>query len=770
MSGSLDDTGDDPRLDFENNSEQDPLAASLDKAGLPTEPNVQQPVYRMMPDSRVPVSSKRGSVWKSRKDQARRALQDMMDAWDEAVEYYNHDQSTHREGKSNPDVSGNRLTARRLNEMFSSTENIVFSNVNGQLPSLYSKNPIVTFTSGTAPDDQQTNDADDAFARAVERLINVLFGMRGAPGIGLKTKAKRAVIIALLTNRAWVEIGYTTKDKSSEQALSNLMELSNDLKVAKDAQEIVRIEGKLIALEEKIEFLQPSGPWVRVRLPWQVLVDPDYNDPYLGDAKWVMIEDMLPTSYLNAVFGVEDPDKPDTITSVFEPTHVLSNGSTQDEIDNFTLFDTSKTYSTYGYSDENTYNKAKRTKVWYVWDKTTRRLELYCDNDWKWPVWVWDDPYMLQNFFPLVPLWFHDNPIDMCAKGEVSYYLDQQDQINEINDEKRRALMWARRNIFYDRTSGITQDTVDAILQGPNATATPIDVPDGKKIGELIFAIPPPSTQFAQLFDKKELYASVDRIVATNEIERGGEFKTNTTNKAVDYYSTMGNLRMDLRLDAIEDFVGEIGWKIAQLCLRFMDANTVQQLTGLDVTQFWKPLDSLGDFSKWAMTCVGGSTQKLSSQAKKQEAVQVGQVLSQYVKAAPSAVLKVTLKMFSDAFDDMMITKEDWDAIDAEVERTLVAGQGGAPGMAPPGAATAGANTATAQPTPGGAAQPPGAGGGGLEAAIGMMQQLPPQMLRAIGMALSQGATPVAILQQIMQQRGAAPPNGAMPPPQGPVQ
>ena len=101
------------------------------------------------------------------------------------------------------------------------------------------------------------------------------------------------------------------------------------------------------------------------------------------------------------------------------------------------------------------------TKVWYVWDKVTRRLEMYADNDWKWPIWVWDDPYGLQGFFPLTPMWFHENPVAMYAKGEVSYYLDQQDQINEINDEKRRALLWARRNIFYNPETGVTQEIAD---------------------------------------------------------------------------------------------------------------------------------------------------------------------------------------------------------------------------------------------------------------------------------------------------------------------
>ena len=98
--------------------------------------------------------------------------------------------------------------------------------------------------------------------------------------------------------------------------------------------------------------------------------------------------------------------------------------------------------------------------------------------------------------------------LQMYAKGEVSYYLDQQDQINEINDEKRRALLWARSNIFYNPETGITQEIADRILKGPDATATPLKLPEGMKGTEAIFSIPPPSTAFTQLFDKKDLYES----------------------------------------------------------------------------------------------------------------------------------------------------------------------------------------------------------------------------------------------------------------------
>jgi hypothetical protein len=251
---------------------------------------------------------------------------------------------------------------------------------------------------------------------------------------------------------------------------------------------------------------------------------------------------------------------------------------------------------------------------------------------------------------------------------------------------------------------------------------------------------------FVQLFNKEDLYKSIDRIAATNEVERGGQFKTNTTNKAIDYYSTMGNLRMDMRLDAIEDALGDIGWKLAQLCMRFMDVDTVNALTGMDCAPFWRPLDNLRDFARMSITVVGGSTQKLTTQMKKQEAVQIGQIMAQYVRAAPASALKVSLNMLSKAFDDFIISQEDWKAIEQEVQMMAQSQQGGAPGQPVTSGGVPGQ-------TPQGAPQ----GGGNIAAAVVQaLSQLPPPLLKAIGNALAQGIPPQQIFQQLMQMQAQA--------------
>ena len=51
-----------------------------------------------------------------------------------------------------------------------------------------------------------------------------------------------------------------------------------------------------------------------------------------------MVEDMLPTTYINAIYG-EEPDESGEVMSIFEPTHVLTGGGGDDDEKEFSLFE-----------------------------------------------------------------------------------------------------------------------------------------------------------------------------------------------------------------------------------------------------------------------------------------------------------------------------------------------------------------------------------------------------------------------------------------------
>lgn len=719
-----------------------------------------QPSFKMVGAARIPVSSKRGNLWRSRVNQARKAMEPHIKIWDEAISYYENSQDSIRK-RSNPNRSDNSGSTDISDDAIT-TENVVYSNIMSLLPQLYAKNPTITMSSNIS-DDATQEQQQDVRAQTITRLINSLFSMRQSPGVNLKPKARKAILIALLTNTVWFEVGYTQKENSSEQALQDLQRISKEIQEAKNAKEIERLEAELLAIEERIEFLSPSGPFVRLRMPHQVTIDPDCSEFPPTNAKWIHIEDMVPTEYLNAVFFTLDKDG-NKIRSVYEPTHIISENA-QDETDEdsqTSLFSTDASpfsskldYSAYGFTNQSAFKRAQRTRVHYIWDKATRRLEMYHDKDWSWPIWVWEDELQLQEFFPLFPLTFHDGISSLYARGEVSYYLNQQDELNSINSERARARAWARKHIFFDK-SILTEREANDIIHGPDDTAHGIEVPEGRDPRTLIFTIPPPSTNFAPLFDKQDLYQSIDRITAISDAMRGGELKTNTTNKAVDFYNSTANTRLSMRVDAIEDCIANIGWMLTQLCLRFMDTTIVEKITGIDASSFWKPIDPLTDFTEQAMICVGGSTQKPNKQARQQEALQVGQILAQFVRAAPGAVLQTTLKIFSKAFDDVIVSANDWEQIAAEVQQMITASHGGAPGTGdqPGNSPTQGGQrgpTQQPQPQPG---QQPNPQQVAIQI-INAMKMLPPEIAKAIGVALAQGASPDQIL-QMMAQRAQA--------------
>lgn len=680
------------------------------------------PVYKVVGDSKIPVSKATGKVWKSRMNQAMRASEGVREAWSEAIRYFENDQSSHRQGQEN--ASGNRLGNKKLNENITETENVVFANVTTMVPALYARNPEAEFTSNV--------ESKKRLATIIERLVNVLGGRKAAPGINLKPKAKRCVVTCLLTNRAWIKIGWTPKQESSEQALADLAGLSKDLEKAKDAKRMIEVEGQIQALEESVSILQPAGPFVKVRSPFHIHVDPEAKEIDLSDARWVMEEDMIPTEFLLAKYAQKTKGS-DEFKSIYKSTHVmkatLEGSDGVENAENFSLFsqDKDETAKTFGFDDQETFDKAKMTKVFFVWDKVTRRVLMYNSADWTWPIWVWDDPLQLDTFFPYFPLTFFESPNGPLTKGEVSYYLDQQDGINEITDEARRYRLWGRRNVFYNQNI-ISQEDVTAVLNGPDGTARGLNIPPEMKINDVIGTVTPPSFQHKELFNKEDLYKAIDRIGSTSEVLRGAQFKTNTNKGAVQANISASNMRVDEKADQIEDWIGAIYWGIAQLCLMNMDKKTVVNLIGEEANE-WENM-SASEIGTLSQTVVGGSTKKPTSAAKKEEALEFGQVLGQFVNAAPGPVLKMMLQVMEKAFDEVTMREEDW----VELKEAIVQQQGGE--GSPQQGAAGGPDIASASP----------------EQLQQLLQQLPPELKQQVQSAIKSGVSPQKALQGAIQQ------------------
>ena len=659
----------------------DPMNANIDAivsdvAGLPTEA-VQAskpagPIYRMMPESRIPVSKSEAGLWKSRRDMGRQSIQNISKAWKEAEAYYSLGQDTHRQDNGG-EVKGNSRYARNINRRYNSTENIVYSNVNAMVPAILAKNPQAEVTAFLKQFEAQ--------ATIREHLVNRLAAMKHAPGFNFKPKLRKSIVRCEITNEAWIMTGYIQKNESADSARTELAVLGEALTKAKTQKEIEEIEGKLQALEETVDVLNPAGPFVKSFNGDKVLVDPTSCEDDFSDANWMMVEVMLPTRYLLAKYAKKDAAT-GQYNSVYKESYVINpgdaTGDPQDEMTSFKLMKDTESFKDAGYSDDAAYQKARMTKMWYCFDKVKRRFLMIADERWEWPIWVYDDPYQLPNFFPLRRLQYHTDPNRNRTKGEVSFYLDQQDELNDINSELNRMRTQILNKTLYD-SRYIDKDAFDAYMKGGDQMGFGVgkNIPEGMKINDLIMAPPLPNLQYKELFDKSTIYAVVDRISSSNDILRGAQFKTNTTNDAIGTYNSIQNQRIDEKIDAIEDFSGDVFYDVMFLCSQFMSQEEVQYILG-DEAVGWQQMEAVQLRQQFTCTVLGGSTQKATSASKKDQALKIGQIMGQYASASPAVTL-IMLKAMEQAFDDIVITGEDWAMIRESIMAKMMPQQAAAP-------------------------------------------------------------------------------------------
>lgn len=701
-----------------------PINQSMEAGGLKeSAPVKDQPVYKMVGDQRIPISKSAGKLWKARLDHANKLEKDYVDLWKECLEYYENTASGLRNAS---DGNSSRSAGVRgtHNNTFSEIENIVFSHISSIVPHIYSQNPTIEVT--------PTKTGNEDLARAFEELAKALMIRKGAPNIKIKQLIRKMIVVSILCKNSYAVVTWTPKEQSSEQAIKDLQRLSKEMQDAKTPQQIKDIEGKLTALENTIDFLSPAGPKVSMRLPWEVVIDPTTRDDDGDDASWMMVADMIPWTYIKARFGT-DSSMP---KSLYEPTHMLRSDSNNDDdliMNNFQLIPDGEgaDFRDFGFDDAQVYERSQYVKVWTVYDKVARRIYLYNDKDWTWPLWVWDDPYGLQGFFNVVTMSNYTSPIRTRGKGEIAYVLDQQDTINEANDAKSRARFSMLNNIVYN-SNKLTGEQVATLFEPGKQVGIGVALDSGETIDDHIKAFSPPIMGIPQLLDKTDSYNVVDRTLGTTDVMRGAQFKTNTTNDAVEAVTSIAQNRLDEKTDIVEDAVGNIMHKVLELCIQFMDQQTVIDLIGQEYGAAWKTMTPQEFARDYSMHIVGGSTAKPTASYKQKQALDIGQVLGQYASSSPVTLL-VILRIFERSFNEVVMTDDDWNMLISSIEAQLQ----------PQGQQAAGDPQQAAATDP-------------LEQALA---QLPPEAQDAVKRAVQSGVPPEEALSRVtqaLQQQTAA--------------
>jgi hypothetical protein len=594
----------------------DPDASDVVEAEAP------QPLYQIYEGSKIVVSKQVGKYWKNVYDGALTAYTQTRLVWEEVYRYYNHNQS-----KAN-------YTPRGVFHRGDSTENIIFSNLNIMLPAIYSRNPDITCST--------TDKRDEPFVQCLQTVLNVIFHKKNM--LNAKGKVKKSAGVALLTNFGVLKIDWTKKNDSVEQAYSEIQRISDELITAKNQGRVEDLYGQLASLEASMEVLKPGGPSMSTVMPHNLIIDPFAEEADGSDAKWMCEKIWFPTAGLKARFTYKEATGEDDALDaprklIYKPTHkaMFGEGSGGQRDDGLGMVlrslsgDTADQPLSFEDPERRAYIDQYFTECALLWDKQMKRVYLFHSEDWTWPLWVWDDPIGTLRFFPYFIISYIMSTGGTVSVGESAYYLDQQDELNDIN----RQLARIRRSVFdnfYYNSDAITSDEAESFvksLRGETQGAKKLlGVRAGEgKIQDCIQAFAPPSLQFAQLFNKPAILESINRITNTSDALRGVQFKTNTNVASVQSYQESMRLSVGAKVDVIEDTVADVAQSLAEMCIQNLAQEDVAALVGDEMAQAWVPMTVAEFNQRISIEIVAGSMEKPNSVFKKKEAVEVSQAV-----------------------------------------------------------------------------------------------------------------------------------------------
>jgi hypothetical protein len=210
-------------------------------------------------------------------------------------------------------------------------------------------------------------------------------------------------------------------------------------------------------------------------------------------------------------------------------------------------------------------------------------------------------------------------------------------------------------------------------------------------------------------------------------------------------------LSVGAKVDVVEDVVAAIAHSLAELSVQNLTQDDVVNLVGPTFALAWRQMSMVEFNGRYSVEIVAGSMEKPNSVFKKKEAVQIAQAVGQFAQAAPGATLQIMLRVLEQAFTEVVIKPEDWQAITQEMQAKTAQGVG-----APQGTAQG------PQSAQGGAPAQPGAQGGqpqqgaqGQNPIAQILANLPPEIKQQVVAMKQQGKTDQQIQSFLLQHVAA---------------
>lgn len=636
---------------------------AVDEGDLPVDDAEDTPSYELIGSASIPVSRKAGARWNTRINGALNAFDPVRQEW--AAAYTTYRTCSLIDGLK---YDGTEATGAYFEK--NTDENVTRENVKTILRNTYTRNPTIELSTADPEDENEVE--------CLKQVVNALLGRVQAPGLNAKSRIRRWIVHGHLTNFGVMRLDFQKKSGSRAEGQARLLDLQEKMSKEKDLDKLEELYAELEQVEESLPTMRDPGMILTNKPSSVIVLDPDTTYQDLSDCKWLDEIVWLGNTYLKNKFMKKDEDgtwvrKSDNRKPGSGFTGQPNNQNEKDIRD--TIAD--QILGTTLESVESERNKDK-TRCHIIWDRLTRQISLWIDGDWDYPLWVYQDDLKLSRFYQHFILTFAEPLDSVVQEGESAQYYGQAKEINIINERISYIRRLAYGSFIYNSkkvTPENVKKLVDYVRNPVKFEAIGIDFDPEVKLKDLFELFVPPDFDFQQLYDKSDLMRTIDRISSTSAVAKGDQFKTNTTNKAVEFYAGQAASVTNELTDAIEDALNDLVHAMLEIIVSLYTKEQVIALVGGIVGEAFQNY-SVEEFNaKFQISIASGSTEKPSTDNKKREAMSLAQAIGQVGQAAPGTTLKIMFRMFKEAFSSLFLFgKQDQQLLDQEVQAQLTKG------------------------------------------------------------------------------------------------
>lgn len=477
--------------------------------------------------------------------------------------------------------------------------NMVFSTVNVIVPSIAINVPKIDVTANQAEDEET--------AVVVNAVVNHQWRV-----YDVQEQVRQAVKDFVVIGHGWVKVVWETEERevplSQEEftaaAADVLAKKSAALEMSPDMEDMFPDDETLIdSLPSKQMKLVKDQPLVRRVSPFDMFVDPDAT--VLEDARWIAQRAFVPIEVARK--------NEDWNVNVRSRLKKVRKSKARDEVD---IVDSSEGSDEAGFAE-----------IYEYYDLVSGKTCVFADGTEGYLVDPTDSPFPEGHPFVFVPNYEVPERFFPIGDVETIYPLQLELAITrtaQLNDRKRG------RRITLFRESALDAQGVESLRAGEDNVM--INVTNASSTFDEVFKqVSSQGLQPEWYRADQQAMSDIDLVSGVTEYQRGGQTDIRRTATEVGVMQDAANSRSADKLAKVERAMAQVAERMIKLSQEFMDTESVARVVDDFQAVNWVPYNRgalQGDFT---FQVEAGSTQPQNESFKRQQALQMMDVLGGFM-------------------------------------------------------------------------------------------------------------------------------------------